>query len=233
MKKKDNELGFVGHLDELRGRLVKIVIAVIIAACIFYAFIDSVFIAIIQPVGKLVFTSPADAFIARLTLTIFGGLFLALPVTLYQIWQFVAAGLRKEERRYIIFFAPFSFFLFLMGGLFAYYITVPVALRFLLSFSSDVIVPMITIKNYISFLGTLILAFGVVFELPLVLMFLTKIGIATPDFFANKRRYAIVLILIVSAIITPPDVITQLMLSGPLIVLYEIGIIASRFTYRK
>ncbi|VAX36782.1 Twin-arginine translocation protein TatC [hydrothermal vent metagenome] len=232
MKKSPNEFSFIEHLDDLRGRLIKIILAMIIASCLVYGVIDYILAFLIQPVGQLVFTSPADAFLARITLALFVGFFLSFPVILYQIWSFVSEGLRPEEKKFVYFFAPCSFFLFLLGVGFAYFVTIPIAIRFLLSFSTDAIIPMITIRNYISFLGTMLLAFGVVFELPLVLLFLTKIGVATPAFFSEKRRYAIVCILIVSAVITPPDIITQLIMAGPLIILYEIGIIVSKMTYK-
>ena len=233
MSRNPDDLSFVGHLEELRSRLIKSLLAVLVAACFFYAFIDKILVVLIQPVGKVVFTSPADAFVARVTLTLYGGVLLALPVIIYQVWRFVAVGLKDNERKYIFLLAPFSLLFFLAGGLFAYFIMIPVSLRFLLSFSSDFIVPMITIKNYISFAGMMILAFGVVFELPLVLVFLTKIGIVTPQFLAEKRRHAIVFILIVSALLTPPDAVTQIIMSVPLVVLYEIGIVACRLTRRS
>ncbi|OGX40223.1 MAG: twin arginine-targeting protein translocase TatC [Omnitrophica WOR_2 bacterium RIFCSPLOWO2_12_FULL_50_9] len=233
MSRNPDDLSFVGHLEELRSRLIKSLLAVLVAACFFYAFIDKILVVLIQPVGKVVFTSPADAFVARVTLTLYGGVLLALPVIIYQVWRFVAVGLKDNERKYIFLLAPFSLLFFLAGGLFAYFIMIPVSLRFLLSFSSDFIVPMITIKNYISFVGMMILAFGAVFELPMVLVFLTKIGIVTPQFLAEKRRHAIVFILIVSALLTPPDAVTQIIMSVPLVVLYEIGIMACRLTRRS
>lgn len=232
MSRSPEDSSFFDHLEELRSRLIKSVLAVLAAAFLFYAVADEVFAFLVKPVGRLVFTAPGEAFIARMTLALFGGLFLAFPVVVYQIWRFVAAGLKENEIRYVRFFAPCSFVLFVVGGLFAYFIAIPICIRFLLSFSTDVIVPMITIKSYISFVGTMLLAFGVVFELPLILMFLTKIGVATPAFLIQKRRHAIVIILIVSAFITPPDVITQLIMAVPLIVLYEAGVIAAKLTYR-
>ncbi|HBR14423.1 MAG TPA: twin-arginine translocase subunit TatC [Candidatus Omnitrophica bacterium] len=233
MRKKADDLSFFEHLDELRVRLIKSLGAVIIAACFFYVFIDRTLAWVIKPVGKLVFTSPADAFMARLTLTIFGGFLLALPVVLYQIWRFVAAGLQEKEARTILIFGPASLGLFFLGGLFAYFVAVPMSMNFLLSFSSELMVPMITVKSYISFVGSFILSFGVVFELPLILMFLTKIGIATPAFLVQKRRHAIVIILIVSAILTPPDCVSQLIMAVPLMVLYEVGVLVSKLTYRR
>lgn len=233
MKRSPDELSFFEHLDELRSRLIKSLIAVLAAACVFYAYTDRVLAQLIRPVGKVIFTSPADALLARITLTFWGGMFFALPVVLYQIWRFIASGLREKERRMVYFFAPFSFLLFLAGGAFAYFVMIPMTLNFLLGFGSEAIVPMIAIKSYISFVGLLILGSGVTFELPLVLMFLTKIGVATPDFFARKRRHAVVIILIVSAVVTPPDVVSQIVMAVPLVVLYEIGIVVSRWTYRK
>lgn len=233
MKKNPEDLSFFDHFEELRNRLVKSILAVLIAACFFYAFVDEIFALLIKPVGKLVFTAPGEAFVARIMLAFFGGIFMALPVILYQIWRFVAAGLEEREVKYVRFFAPCSFLLFVMGGLFAYFIIIPISIRFLLSFSTDLIVPMITIKSYISFIGTLLLAFGVIFELPLILMFLTKIGITTPAFLAQKRKHAVVIVLIVSALITPPDFVTQLLMAAPLVVLYEAGIMASKLVYKK
>jgi len=225
-------ISYLDHIGELQTRLIKSIVAIFVASCLFYIVIDEVFTILVKPVGQLVFTAPGEAFVARIMLTLLGGFFLALPIVLYQTWQFVATGLKEYEAQYIKFFAPCSFLLFVTGSLFAYFITVPISIRFLLSFSSYSIVPMITVKNYISFVGTMVLAFGIVFELPLVLMFLTKIGIATPAFLTQKRKYAVVIILIVSAFITPPDFITQLIMAVPLIILYEAGIIASKLTYR-
>lgn len=233
MNQKVDELSFFDHLDELRSRLIKSFVAVIVAACFFYFFIDSILIVLIRPVGRVVFTSPSDAFVARVMLAVCGGIILAVPVILYQIWRFVSEGLKEHEKRYVYFFGPCSLFLFILGGLFAYLIMIPVSIKFLLSFSTESIVPMITLQSYISFVGMLVLAFGVVFELPLVLMFLTKIGVVTPRFLSEKRRHAIVLILIVSAVITPPDAVTQLIMAGPLMVLYEAGILISMLVYKN
>lgn len=234
MNKNNSSLSFFDHLDELRGRLTKCIISIVVMACIFYAFIDKIFAWIIKPVGKVFFTAPGDAFGAQITLTVLGGVLLSFPFILYQIWAFVAQGLKPQEKKYVFFFAPFSLGLFILGALFGYFVMVPISIKFLLSFSSDFIQPMITVKNYISFVGTWILACGITFELPLVLMFLTKIGIATPAFLIDKRRHAIVIILIVSAVITPStDCISQLIMAVPLIILYEIGIFVSQLTYKK
>lgn len=233
MTRSPDELSFLGHLDELRSRLIKIALAVILAACLFYPAVDQVLAFLIRPVGRVIFTSVADAFVARFMLTLWGGVILALPVIVYQFWEFVSAGLKEHEKKYVRFFAPFSFLLFVLGAVFGYAVMIPVGMRFLLSFSTDFIVPMITLPNYISFVTTLVLAFGAAFELPLILLFLAKVGVVTPAFLVQKRRHAIVLILIVSAIITPPDAVSQMIMALPLVILYELGIIVARVVYRE
>lgn len=233
MSANPDGLSFWGHLDELRLRLFKSFIAVVIAACLFYPFVDRFLAFLIKPVGKVVFTSPADAFVVRLMLLICAGVVLALPVVVYQLWQFVAAGLKEDERKYIRFFAPASFVLFIAGSVFGYWVIIPVGMKFFLSFSTESIVPMITLPNYISFIVTLVLAFGLCFQLPLVLMFLARVGIVTPAFLVQKRKHAVVLILIASAVLTPsPDAVSQILMAGPLLVLYELGVVASKFIRR-
>ena len=227
-----NSLSFFDHLDELRSRLIKIFLCIFVAAVVAYQFIDQILFNLIHPVGHLIFTSPAEAFTTRFALTLWAGVFLSSPLIVYHIWKFVACGLKEHEHKYIIFYGPLSLIFFLMGVFFAYFLIIPISITFLLSFSSDLLVPMITVKSYISFVGTLILSFGVIFELPLVLMFLARIGIATPAFLEQKRSHAIVLILIVSAILTPPDLITLFLMAAPLVILYEIGIIVVKMTYR-
>lgn len=230
MSANPDGLSFWGHLDELRLRLFKSFIAVVIAACLFYPFVDRFLAFLIKPVGKVVFTSPADAFVVRLMLLICAGVVLALPVVVYQLWQFVAAGLKEDERKYIRFFAPASFVLFIAGSVFGYWVIIPVGMKFFLSFSTESIVPMITLPNYISFIVTLVLAFGLCFQLPLALMFLARVGIVTPAFLVQKRKHAVVLILIASAVLTPsPDAVSQILMAGPLLILYELGVIASKF----
>ena len=223
---------FFDHLNEFRSCIFKCLLAFAVCACIAYSFIDELLSFIVTPIGQLVFTSPTDAFLARLTLTFVCGFIISLPITLFQIWKFVALGLKDKEKKYILYFGPFSLILFFLGASFAYFIAIPIAMNFLLGFSSEILVPMITVKNYISFVGTLILSFGIVFELPLVLLFLTKIGIASPAFLIQKRNYAYVLIFILSAIITPPDVVTMFIMSLPLILLYEFGIVMSKWVYK-
>ena len=225
------DLSLLGHLEELRGRILKAFGIFILACVLVYQSIDPILDFVIKPVGKLVFTYPSEAFLARLALTCWGGLFVAFPYILYQIWQFVSLALTEKERKYVAIFLPLSLAFFVLGILFSYFVMVPVSMNFFLSFASESMVPMITVNQYVSYIGNMLFAFGIVFELPVVLLFLTKIGIATPAFLIHFRPYVIVTIFIVSAVLTPPDIISQLLMAIPLLILYELGIIASKVAY--
>ena len=233
MALENKAVSFLEHLEELRGRLIKSVLMIALASFIFYGWVDRVLQFLIKPVGRVVFTSPCEAFATSMHLTFLGGIFLSSPFIVYHIWAFVGQGLTPAERKYVVFFGPLSLILFFVGTVFGYFVIVPFSLKFLLSFSSPTMIPMITVEKYIAFVTNLVLAFGVVFELPLILVFLTKIGVASPEFLRHKRRHAIVIIFIVSAVLTPPDWISQMLMAIPLVVLYELGIFASRWTYRE
>lgn len=229
----DKKLTFVEHLEELRARMLKSIIFIIVASGLLHAFTDRILGFIVRPVGKLVFIAPTEAFIVSIKIALFGGLFLSSPFVLYQIWQFASAGLKKQEKKYVSLFSLFSFIFFLLGIFFGYFIIVPIGVKFLLGFGTDFVTPMISVGRYVSFVGMLALAFGVVFQLPIAILFLSKTGILTPQFLSTNRKYAIVIIFITAAIFTPPDIITQCLMAVPLLVLYELGIFLSRFASQK
>lgn len=224
----EEKLTLVEHLEEARSRIIKSAISIIAASFIVYYFVDKILSHLTGPVGRLVFIAPQEAFISNIKIAFFGGLFLSSPFVLYQIWMFISAGLKKSEKKYALFFYPLSFIFFVVGALFGYFIITPIGIKFLLGFGTNLVIPMISISKYISFVGSLTFAFGVIFEIPIASLFLTKIGIVTPQFLARKRKYAVVFIFILAAVFTPPDVITQCLMAVPLLVLYEIGIIFSR-----
>lgn len=230
---ENNTLSLVEHLEELRNRIIRSVIYIIVGICVAYAFVNSILPILVKPVGKLVFIAPQEAFVARIKIAFFGGLFLSSPLILCQIWQFVSGGLSQHERKYIRIFGPLSFVFFIIGVCFCYFIIAPISMKFLLGFATDFMTPMITVSKYISFVGTLTLTFGLVFELPLITLFLTKIGVITPRFLCRKRKQAIVVMFLLSAILTPPDIITQCLMAIPLLFLYELGIIFSKVAYKK
>ncbi len=225
----EEQLTLVEHLTEFRKRLIICIVSAFFGSIISYLMIKRIMDLLIIPVGNLVFIAPHEAFITYIKLSIFAGIFLALPVILYQIWRFVASGLKKNEKKYILIYAPFSFIFFLIGSAFAYFLILPLGIRFLLSFATDTLSPMISLAAYINFAGMMILTFGVVFQLPLIIMFLTKINIVSTKFLKEKRKIALILIFIVAALLTPPDVITQILMAAPLIILYEISILLSKF----
>lgn len=227
MKSQDvakKKLSFVEHLEELRRRIIWCVIWVIAATCLAYIFVEEILHFLTKPVDRLVFISPHEAFYSYLMVALISGIFLSSPVILYQIWRFVWTGLREKERGYLLGYGILSFILFCIGVGFAYFVALPLGMRFLLGFATNELQPMISISNYISFVGMFLLAFGIVFELPLVVLFLTKVGLVTPESLSKQRRCAVVLVFIIAAILTPPDVFTQILLAVPMLLLFEVSI---------
>lgn len=232
---EDKPQTVVEHLNELKKRVIFCLIAVAVTSVGAYLFIDDL-LQIIVKVGRiksLVFINPTEAFFVMIKLSLLVGIVGAMPFILYQIWMYVSVALIKEERKYLIFFGPVSYLLFLIGAAFAFRGVLPLGMRFLLSFSKDNLKPMITLNAYVSFLGKMITAFGLMFELPLVVLFLSKIGIVTPEIMKKGRRYAIFGIFIIAAVLTPPDVVSQVMLAVPILLLYEISVWISVVVAKK
>jgi sec-independent protein translocase protein TatC len=223
---QDKELTIVEHINELRRRLIFILIAVAAASLGAYQFIDQIleFITKVGGIEDLVFINPTEAFFVIIKLCLLVGAVGAMPFILYQVWRYVGVALKKEERKYLIYFGPISYILFLMGAAFAFRGVMPLGIKFLLSFARENISPMITLNAYVSFLTKMITAFGLMFELPLVILLLSKLGIVTPDMLKQGRKYAVVGIFLVAALLTPPDVISQIMLAVPILLMYEISI---------
>lgn len=230
---EDKRATIVEHLNELRNHIGKSLIFLLVCSVIIYSSIDKILLFLSKPVGKLVFIAPQEAFTTNIKIAFFVGLLFSSPFILYQIWKFVSLGLLPKERKYIRIFGPLSFLLFVIGFTFGYLIIVPIGMKFLLGFASEILAPMITISKYISFVFNLSFAFSLVFQLPIVILFLTKIGIVTPAVLKKRRKEAIVLVFITAAIMTPPDVVTQVLMAVPLILLYELGILFSRLAYKK
>ncbi len=232
----DKRMPFLEHLEELRWTILRSVIAVFIGAIVCYIFSKQIVTFLRQPAPediKLIFLAPTEGFMIYLKVAIFSGLVLALPYVAYEFWKFVVPGLLDKERVLVLPIAFFTTLCFVIGASFAYLIIIPFGLRFLLGFQTDFLEATIAIGKYLGFVVTIILVFGVVFELPVLSFFLTKVGILSPHFLRSKRRYGIVIIFICAAVLTPPDIFTQLMLAGPLIFLYEISIWVSKLVYQK
>ena len=227
----EREMAFLDHLEELRWRILKALAAVVVGAILCFSFSDyllHVLTAPIRSIGpplKLIFLHPVGMFLVRLELSLVSGLVLALPIVLYQAWQFIAPGLLKQERRYVLPVIFLTLLCFLVGASLAYWVVIPIALRFLSGMGTADIAPQFDIGKYIGFLLRLIVAFGLVFELPMVSYFLTKMGILTPAFMRRARKYAVIGVFVIAAVLTPPDIFSQLMMAVPLLGLYEISIL--------
>ena len=228
------EMTLVGHLGELRNRIIVAVLAIVVGTLIAYYFVDELMRFVTAPAGKLYFMSPAEGFFAYLKLAVFGGVMLALPVILWQLWAFVAPALTQTETKWAIIMVPGSVVLFFTGLVFAYFVVWPAAVKFFLGFGSETLQPMLSLGQYLSFLISFILPFGLIFNLPLVLLILAKLGIISSAFLAKKRRIMILVAFIAGGIITPtPDIFSQTMMAIPIFVLYEASIWAVRLLLRK
>ena len=236
----DDKQPFMAHLEELRKRVVVCAIAIGIGFIFSYIFSKRLFSLLIMPLkevlppdSSLIFTNLPEMFIAYIKVALIAGTLLAIPVIFYEIWMFMVPALYQKERKYLIPFIVASSVLFLGGALFGYFIVFPYGFKFFIGLATEDIQALPSVKQYFSFSIRLLLAFGVVFELPVVVFFLTKIGIINPDLMKKNRKFAILGSFAVAAILTPPDVATQAMMALPLIVLYEISIIVSRGAYKK
>lgn len=226
---------FLDHLEELRWRLLKSMFAVIIMAMASFYFAEQIVEFIRIPLGdvQLYNIAVTGTFYAYLKVSLITGVLTALPVIFYQMWMFIAPGLYNREKKFILPMVFISTILFILGAGFCYFLVLPMSFQFLIGFSGDLVVNTITIGSYISFVGLLMLAFGFGFQMPIIAYFLAKIGMLKPSFLIKGRRYSIVVILIVGAIITPPDVFTQVLMAIPLYLLYELSIIVVKLTYKK
>jgi len=226
---QEKKMSLVGHMEELRRRLIICILTILACSLFSYFYSDKILTFLKRPFPhSLVFIAPQEPFVITLKIALFGGIIFALPMIIYQLWQFIYSGLKDKEKKYLLYYIPFSLLLFLSGASFAYFLVIPVGLRFLLGFGGSSLEPMISISRYLSFITLMILAFGIVFELPLVFLFLAGIGVVTPQFLAKKRKVFIIAIFVLAAILTPPDVFTQILLAVPLLILYEVSILLTK-----
>ena len=237
----DEKMPLTSHLEELRTRLVRSLVAVGVCFAISYYFKEKLFWIIVQPLVKvmpensyMIFTSLPEAFFTYLKISFFAGLFLASPYILYQIWKFISPGLYSKEKKYVVPFVITSTALFIGGACFAYFLVLTPAYKFFVDFSTDFFRPMLTLREYLSLTLKLMLAFGIVFEIPVFLFFMTKIGLVSSKTLSKKRKYAILIIFIAAALLTPtPDAFTQVMMAIPMMILYEVGILVSKWGERN
>ena len=228
---EERPMTLLEHLGELRKRLVRGFLAILIGFFACYGFAQQLFYYLSLPLlkvmpadSKFIYTGVAEGFFVDMKVAFVAGVFVACPFLFYQIWAFIAPGLYEEEKKYIIPLALSSALFFILGGVFCYFGVFPFAFEFFMSYSTDNIVAMLSIDEYLSFALKMVLAFGLIFEMPLFSFFLARMGLITAQKMREVRKYAILAIFVVAAILTPPDVFSQLMMAGPMIVLYEVSI---------
>ncbi|HBD06853.1 MAG TPA: twin-arginine translocase subunit TatC [Syntrophobacteraceae bacterium] len=239
----EEKMPFTQHLEELRKRIIICIAAVTIGFLVSYGFKETIFGWLMRPMidalpegptRKLIYTGPVEALLTYLKVSFIGGIGLATPVILYQFWRFVAPGLYAHERKYLYPVLISSTVFFVGGSLFGYYVVFPYGFQFFTSFANEFITPMISTREFLSFATKMLLAFGMMFELPLVTFIFAKIGIINNTFLRKQRKYAIVIIFIVAAVLTPtPDAFNQCLMAAPLLVLYELSAWIAYFFGKK
>lgn len=233
-KTNDGSMSIIAHLTELRKRLIRSLIAIGVGSCIAYYFIEDIMHLLTGPAGKLYYMQPAEAFFTYIKVAIFVGFLIALPIVLYQIWRFVLPALIGMERYLLSVIVPVSLILFIAGIAFSFFFVLPAAVKFLVGFSTQELQPMFSIKQYFDFVIAFLLPFGFIFELPLAIVLLAKVGIVSSKFLAKQQRIVIFLTFVIGAVISPtPDIFSQCMIAIPMILLYEISYVIVRFGMKK
>ncbi len=227
------EMSFLAHLEELRSVLIRCLIALVAGSVVCWFFSGYILDALVlSTAGEAKFIGPTEAFAARLKVTIMCGALLSLPVIAYWIWGFVVPGLLENERRFLLPIVVFSTVLFYLGAAFSYFALTPVVVKVLMDFGTDIIRPEITISPLLGLIIRLAIACGLVFQLPLALTIMSYFGVVSPKWLKDKWRYAVVGIFIVAAIATPADAVSQLILAGPICLLYFISVLLSGMVVR-
>ena len=230
MNENPMEMGFLEHLEELRWRIVRSLLAIIIGSAVSFGYIDQILNILLYPTSKtnnpinIQVLSVQGMFLIKWFISFISGFIIVLPILIYQFWQFVAPGLKVNEKKFAIPFVFFAFTSFILGVLFGYFVLIPFSLEFFSGIGAPHVENNFSIQLYFSFLTWLLLGAGVIFQLPVVSLVLSAIGILTPAFMRHYRKHSIVVIMILSSFITPPDPVSMLIMSFPLVLLYEMSI---------
>ena len=230
----DGSMSLIAHLTELRSRLIKCLLAVAVGSAVGYYFIGDIMHYLTLPVGKLYYMQPAEAFFTYIKIAVVVGFLLALPVIFYHVWRFFLPALTPSERMVLAIVVPVSVVLFFLGLAFSFFLVFPAAIMFFKGFGNDELEALFSVNRYFEFVIVFVLPFGFVFELPLVITILGKLGFITSKFLSKYARIVIFLSFVIAAVISPtPDVFTQSMIAVPMIALYGVGYLIVRFILRK
>ncbi|GMB02243.1 Sec-independent protein translocase protein TatC [Pelosinus sp. IPA-1] len=227
-------ISMLDQLQEVRIRLIKIIVAVAVGSGISYFYAAEILQWITVPAGHLYYMNPAEAFFSYLKISFFAGFLLALPVVLYQAWAFIISALKRKECTALAIVVPSSVILFFAGLAFSYYLVLPAGIIFFMGFATENLQPMFSLSEYLSLVISFLLPFGFIFELPLLIMLLANLGIISSMFLISKRKIFLVLAFVMGAVLSPtPDVLSQTMVALPMLILYEISIMIVKYVLRK
>ncbi|MBQ1856001.1 MAG: twin-arginine translocase subunit TatC [Anaerovibrio sp.] len=229
----DDEMSIIDHLTELRRRLIRCVVAVLLGSCITYAFDEEIMQFLLAPAGKLYFMHPGEAFFSYAKVVLFSGFLLATPVVFYEIWRFFVPAFTRRERMVLGIMVPSSIMLFYAGLAFSFFLIVPIGIKFFMGMGSEDLSPLFSIEKYLDFIITFLLPFGLAFELPLIIIIMAAIGLVTSQQLKKYFRYVFFVSFIIGALLTPPDIVSQITLALPLTVLYGLSYLVVRFVLRK
>ena len=229
----DGTMSLTAHLTELRSRLIKSLFAIVVGSLIAWIFLDGITKFLTAPVGKLYYMQPGEAFFTYLKIDITAGFLIALPVIFFHVWQFFLPALTRAERAILGVLVPMSVILFFTGLAFSFFLILPTALKFFMGFGTEDLQTLFSFKNYFDFVIMFVLPFGFVFELPLIIIVLGKLGILTSEFLGKYRRIVFFLSFVIGALVTTPDVITQIAVAIPVMFLYEFGYLVVKYVLRK
>lgn len=232
---KERNLTLVEHLAELRNRIIYMAAVFVAAVLLSYNFSEILVTDMIGIVPDIsfVFISPAELLLSYIKIAVIIGLSVSSPFLIMQVWLFVSPGLEKKERRTMLFSLLFGGVFFILGAVFAYVVVLPLVLEFFMGFQVEGIEEMISFSSYLSLIVNTVLSFGLIFELPSIMVIMTRLGIVKVRFLRKNRKYIILVIFVVAAVLTPPDIISQTLLALPMILLFELGIFLSRIVERK
>ena len=233
----EREMSLLDHLEELRQRLVRCILAAAVGFAVCFAFAERILEVMLHPLkvvlppkSELITTSLTEGFFVSMKAAFVAGLFLVSPIIFYQVWRFIAPGLYENERKLVVPVAFFTALCFVSGACFGYFVVFPFGFTFLANYAADVVTLMPRLAEYYSFCLGLLLAFGIIFEMPVFIFFLARLGVVDSKWLRNKRRWAVVVFFVVAAILTPtPDAVNQILMAAPMVVLYEISIWVAHF----